>query len=110
MQERRKYSRKVVDLPATVRLSANDPGMHAKIIELSVNGAGLLCQDTPEVDTEMELHFSLPSLRSGHELRLGCKVRHVYKASDHSNVAGVEFTNIKSDEIATLEKFILMTH
>ena len=62
MQERRKYSRKVVDLPATIRLSANNPGMPAKIIELSVNGAG------------------------------------------------VEFTNIKDNEAATLEEFVSMKH
>lgn len=111
MQERRKHPRIIVDLPATVRFSLHSD-MQARLIELSGAGARFLCALAPEIHSELELRFSLPSRRIGHEFRLMANVRHLFdviattgKGADYRYVAGVEFQNIQSQDRAILEEF-----
>ena len=113
MQERRKHPRVIVDMPATVRLS-HHPDMSARMIELSGAGAGFLCALAPEVNSELELRFSLPSHKIGHEFRLVAKVRHLYdviattdKGSDYRYVVGVAFQNLHPQDRAVLEEFAI---
>ena len=111
MQERRKHSRIIVDLPATVRF----PHHHiatVKMIELSVEGASFLCPEAPETNSELELRFSLPSHRIGHELKLMANVRHLFdviamigKEPAYRYVTGVEFQNPHPQDRAILEAF-----
>lgn len=115
MQERRKHPRIIVDMPATVRLS-HHPDMSARMIELSEAGAGFLCALAPEVNSDLELRFSLPSHRVWHEFRLAAKVRHLYdviattgKGSDYRYVVGVAFQNLHPQDHVVLEEFTI-TH
>ena len=111
MQERRKHPRIIVDLPATVRFSHHSD-MSARMIELSEAGARFLCALAPKINSEVELCFSLPSHRIGHEFRLMAKVRHLFdviattgKGADYRHVAGVEFQDINPQDRAILEEF-----
>lgn len=111
MHERRKHPRIIVDLSATARLPRH-PDLPARLIELSWAGARLLCAHAPEIGSELELRFSLPSHRVGHEFRLMAKVRHLYKVSaitnetsDYSHVIGVEFQNIHPQDRTILDEF-----
>lgn len=111
MQERRKHPRIIVDMPATMQYFRH-PNQTARLIELSVGGARLLCAIAPEIDSELELHFSLTSHRIGREFRLKANVRHLYdvtavtgKSPDYRHVAGVEFQNPSPQDRAILEEF-----
>ncbi len=113
MQERRIHPRITVDLPATVRF-ANHPDLPARMIELSGAGARFLCALAPEINSELELCFSLPSHRIGHEFRLTAKVRHLYNVtavtgtgSDYRYVMGVAFQNIQPHDRVALEEFAI---
>ena len=111
MQERRKHPRIIVDLPATVRFPRH-PDMPARLVELSGAGARFLCALAPEIHSELELRFSLPSHRIGHEFGLIANVRHLFdviattgKGSAYRYVAGVEFRNLHPQDRAILEEF-----
>ena len=98
MQERRKYPRTSFDLPATVRLSHHRT-LTVKMIELSLEGARFLCPIAPEINSEVELRFSLPS-RHTHEFRLMANVRHLFEVHatpgtppDYRYAVGVNFIN-----------------
>ena len=116
MQERRKHPRIIVDLPATVRFSHHHIAT-IKMIELSVEGARFLCALAPEINSELEFRFSLPSHRTGHEFRLIANVRHLFdviamtgKESAYRYVAGAEFQNLQPQDRAILEEFCATGH
>lgn len=96
----------------TVRLSHHHIAS-VKMIELSVEGVRFLCPEAPEISSDLELRFSLPSDRIGHELRLMGNVRHLYgviattgKKSDYRYVVGAAFQNLHTQERAILEEFM----
>ena len=114
MQEKRKYSRVIVDMPATVRLPQH-PEMSARMIELSQGGvrAKFLSALAPEINSELEFCFSLPPHKIGHKFRSMAKVRHIYDViavsgmgSDYRYVVGVEFQNLKPYDFETLKELL----
>lgn len=112
MQERRKHPRVSVDLPVTVRFSQHHT-VAARMIELSMGGMGFLCPIAPEINSEVELRFSLPS-RHTYELRFAANVRHLYEVQrtpdtppDYQYVVGVNFLNPPREELVILDKFLM---
>lgn len=111
MQEKRKYPRISVDLPVMVRLFRQHIAA-AKMIELSMEGMRFLYPIAPEINSEVELRFSLPSERA-RELKLMANVRHLFEVhatpgtpSDYRYVVGVSFTNLQESERVILDKFL----
>lgn len=111
MQERRKYPRTSFDLPITVRFSLQHI-VAARMVELSMEGLRFLCPIAPEINSEVELHFSLPS-EHARELRLMANVRHSFEVlatsgtpPDYRYVVGVGFMNPQENDRVILEKFL----
>lgn len=111
MQERRQHQRESVDLPVTVRFSDHH-AVVAKMVELSARGMGFLCPIAPEINSGVELRFSLPS-RHTYELRFMANVRHSYAVQstpgtppDYRYVVGVNFLNPPEEELAILDEFL----
>ena len=111
MQERRKHPRTSVDLPVTVRLS-HQHSVAVKMVELSMEGMRFLCPIAPEINSEVELRFSLPSEHT-RELRLLANVRHSFEVlatpgtpPDYRYVVGVSFMNPQENERVILDKFL----
>lgn len=115
MKERRKHSRANVDLPVTVRLS-HQHIVRAKMVELSMDGMRFLCPIAPEVNSEVELRFNLPSEHT-HELGLMAKVMHSFvmlatpdTPSNYRYVVGVSFMNPRENERIMLDNFLTDNH
>jgi len=112
MQERRKYPRIDVDRPVTVRLS-DQHRLTLKMIELSREGIRFLCPIAPEINSEVELYFSLTSMDITHEFRFMSKVRHLYEVlanpdtpPDYRYVVGVNFMKIQEKELVIFEDLL----
>lgn len=112
MQERRKYPRTSIDLPVTVRLPRHHV-LALKMIELSVEGMRFLCSIAPEINSEIEVCFSLPSRHIMREFKFMANVRHLYEVQrtpdtppDYRYVLGVNFMNLQENERAILDKFL----
>lgn len=120
MQERRKYPRVTVDVPATIMAVdipatirfPQHPGLPVRLIELSEGGARFLCALAPEINSVLELRFSLLSHRIGHEFRLAVNVRHLYdvvamtgKEHDYRHVVGGAFQDLQPQDRAILKEY-----
>ena len=113
MQEKRKYTRKSIDLRAWAVLPSRQR-LKVKMIEISPGGTRFLSPLTPEISSEVELQFSLPSDQVTHEISVKTNVRHTYKVHampnippDYRYVVGVKFTNLDEDDQAILERFLM---
>jgi len=111
VQERRKHPRTSIDLPITVRFSPQHI-VAVKMIELSMEGLRFLCPIAPEINSEVELHFILPSAHT-RKLRFMANVRHSYEVlatpgtpPDYRYVVGVNFTNPQEDDRVILDRFL----
>ena len=116
-RERRKHPRIITDLPIEARFS-HHPGATGKMVELSESGARLearlLSPIAPEINSEVEICFSIPSGKTAQEFRLVVTVRHLYEvlatpgtAPGHPYLVGVEFVNLKESDRLMLEKFLM---
>ncbi|MDE2117653.1 MAG: PilZ domain-containing protein [Betaproteobacteria bacterium] len=99
-------------MPATVRLSHHHT-LAVKMIELSLEGVRFLCPMAPEINSEVELRFTLPSKHT-HELRLMANVRHLFEVHatpgtppDYRYAAGVNFMNLRENERLILDTFLM---
>lgn len=118
-KERRKRPRIIIDLPITARFSGQ-PDTAGKMIELSESGARLearlLSPVAPEINSEIEVCFSLISGNAAQELRLVVVVRYLYEVlaaqstiPGYPYLVGVEFINPKESDRLVLENFVMGT-
>jgi c-di-GMP-binding flagellar brake protein YcgR len=112
MLERRKYPRKTVDLPVTVRLPLGRD-QNARMADLSLGGMLFLCEDKPEINSEIDLCFTLPFFHISPDLRIVANVTHVVEVNvtpstqpDYHYMVGVQFKNLLENDLATLDKFM----
>lgn len=99
----------MVDRPVIVQLSDHHP-VAFKMIELSKEGMRFLCPIALEINSEVGLRFSLPSMQITREFRFMSKVRHLYEVfakpdtpSDYRYVVGVNFMKIQKNELEIFE-------
>lgn len=112
MLERRKCPKKTVDLPVKVRFShGHEQG--ARMADLSMAGMMFLCEDEPEINSEVELFFTLPSFHISPNLKIVANVIHVFEAhatpsssSDYRYMVGVNFKNLQNKDQMTLDEFM----
>ena len=114
MQERRKHPRISVDLPVTVLF----PHQHAvpvsaRMIELSIEGMRFVSPIAPEINSDVELRFSLPAEHFAHEIKLTANVRYIFDVLatpgtklDYLYVVGVYFMNLQEDERVILDRVL----
>ncbi|MFA5825826.1 MAG: PilZ domain-containing protein [Gallionellaceae bacterium] len=112
MQERRKYPRKTVDLPVTLRLP-NGHDQNGRMADLSVEGMLFLCADKPEINSEVVLCFTLPLFYFSPDLKIVANVARVVEThvtpgtpSDYHYMVGVHFINLQEKDRAILDKFM----
>lgn len=110
--EKREAPRVSVDLPAIVRYGSSSHKV-GKVIELSIKGARILYSELPEIDSKLELWFTIPTENVSPELRIKARVRHTYKIlstpdtpPEYQYVAGVEFLNIDPYAQSLLTEFL----
>jgi len=118
-KERRKHPRIVIDLPITA-LFPGQAGAAGKMIELSECGAKLearlLSTVALEINSEVEVCFSLSSGNAAQKLGLVVVIRNLYEVLAAQNttpgypyLVGVEFMNLKESDRLMLEKFVMGT-
>lgn len=112
MLEKRKYPRKTVDLPVTVRLPLGH-NQNARMADISLGGMRFLCVDKPEMNSEVELCFTLPFFHVSPNLKIAANVTHVAEAHvtpstqpDYHYMVGVQFMNLQDNDRTTLDKFM----
>ncbi len=112
MLERRKYPRKTVDLPVTVRLP---PGhdQNGRMADLSLEGMLFLCADKPEINSEIVLCFTLPLFHFSPDLKIVANVTRVAEThvtpgtpSKYNYMVGVHFIHLQENDRAILDKFM----
>ncbi|HEU0219457.1 MAG TPA: PilZ domain-containing protein [Gallionella sp.] len=110
--ERREVSRSDVDLPATVQCGSN-PRKSGKVVDLSIKGAAILYSEPLEIDSKLELRFTIPTESISPEIRIGACVRHIYKISstpdtpsEYQYAVGAEFLNIDPHARILLAEFL----
>lgn len=110
--ERREASRVSVDLPATVQCGSN-PRKSGKVVDLSIKGAAILYSEPLEINSKLELRFTIPTETVSPEIRIGARVRHIYKISSTPDTlskcqyaVGVEFLNIDPYARTLLAEFL----
>lgn len=110
--EKREESRANVDMPVIMFYGDNSSKV-GKVVELSIKRARILYLELPEINSRLELRFTIPTESVSPELRIESRVRHTYKIlsmpgtpPECQYVAGVEFLNINPYAQALLAEFL----
>lgn len=99
LQNRRRAARVAVDIPVRPRF-AEIGVAEAKIIDLSIGGVALQCQQPLQVGWEVLTHFALPS--SDRLLYVAGKVVN----ANSTGRAGVRFSFVSEDDLEALETWL----
>ena len=110
--ERREFSRHVIDLPVRCD-GAGGALQEARIIDLTVKGAAILCSGRREEGALMTLRFTLPIALTGRQLRLSALVIHNFPArisgqaqDGEDYVVGLRFVSLSANDTDLIQRFL----
>jgi c-di-GMP-binding flagellar brake protein YcgR len=107
MEEARRHERVRVDRRVRLRTPAGVEA-NARMVNLSLGGAGLVYGAPAAVGTPVELGFELPIRGEPRPFLLKAVVRYSHLASDGHRV-GVEFLELPREDLRALFTFVLQT-
>ncbi|GKT11908.1 MAG: hypothetical protein ISEC1_P0881 [Thiomicrorhabdus sp.] len=102
-QENRKFQRISVNRSAKLKIA--DQECHAKLLDISLCGSGLLCNESIPVDQLVTLLFSLPNHDSDNPLAIPAKVSRIASVQNQFLV-GIEFATLDLHEDLVIKGFI----
>jgi len=104
--DQRKYERILTERP--VKLFINDTTLDAKMIDISIKGAGVLSKQICTDEKELQLEFHLPSM-GAENLKLDAKV--IHKANVRGEcLMGLEFDPQNAAGENAIDEYIHYRH
>ena len=101
--ENRKAPRISINRSAKLRIGENE--RHAKLLDISFCGSGLLCNEPIPLDQEVVLVFSLPNYDNDSLLAISARVART-SAVQNQYLVGVEFDELDLHEDLVIKGFI----
>lgn len=105
MTEQRRHNRIVLDRAISIKLSSGQL-IHARLVNLSTSGVGVLYPAPAEIGSTLGLHFQLPG-EGGSLVTIHCTgtVCHTY-VHGQDFFSGFKFAQIREEDLNVIKEFI----
>jgi c-di-GMP-binding flagellar brake protein YcgR len=110
MTEQRSAQRITLNRQAVLQLNANplqlsEPALPAQLLDISAEGAGLLCEQTLPHGEALSVEFSLPDYEQEHLMHVQGQVTHLTKTQNRYLI-GMQFTELTPHQRLVIQGFV----
>lgn len=93
-----------INRTATLQISNTENTIHAKVLNISSCGAGILCDHDLKIGEEIKLNFSLPNYDNESELSIASRVA-CFSKVQKQYLIGIEFATLNAHENLVIKSF-----
>ncbi len=102
--EQRCSERVSINRSAILNTPRSDSPIRAKLLNISICGAGILCNEDLSIGEIITLHFSLPNYDNESELSIQSKIA-CFSKVQNQYLIGIEFSKLNTHEELVIKSF-----